>query len=449
MEKQEKSLFSFLNTATARFILVGILTLLLLIPLEFVRQLISERKHRQQEVIAEVNDKWGEEVIIYGPILKVPYKIYSETIIVDQNNETTKQRNSTTKYAYFFPETLSNSIEVNTKPLKRGNYQSIVYSGGVTCDGNYLHPDFSDINTQDNAIEWEKATLLIRTTNLKNITKEVQINLNGKSYTLESQYSDDNYGNMQTLSSGYLDSSLFSSKKPKDFSFSIQYNGSKSIRLVPIGKTTDVHLTSNWHSPSFTGEFLPNDETKEISESGFSADWKILNLNRPFGQSFFENLPDLMEYSFGVDFIIPNDEYQQNERTAKYGLMVISLTFLVFFMIQAINKIHVHIVQYVMIGIALVLFYTLLLSISEHSSFNFAYLIAATGIITMISLYSITVLKVKRFALFVGSSLTCIYTFIFIIIQMENYALLAGSIGLFIILALVMYFSRKIDWANN
>lgn len=205
-------------------------------------------------------------------------------------------------------------------------------------------------------------------------------------------------------------------------------------------------MKSNWTSPKFTGYFLPGGNLKKSDDTGFEASWKILDFNRPFAQNYFGDFPELKNYSFGVDFIIPVDEYQKNERASKYGFLVIGLTFLIFFVIQSISKISIHIFNYTIIGLALVMFYTLLISITEHSSFLKAYLIAGISVVLMISLYSVSILKSKKFATFIGLSLTALYSFIFVIIQLENYALLAGSIGLFVILGLVMYFSRKIDW---
>jgi inner membrane protein len=157
-------------------------------------------------------------------------------------------------------------------------------------------------------------------------------------------------------------------------------------------------------------------------------------------------LENLGDYSFGVKLIETVDEYQQNERASKYGFLVIGLTFLIFFLIQSISKINIHIFQYTMIGIALIMFYTLLISITEHSSFTIAYTIAGSSVVALITFYSISILKNRKFPMFIGASLTVLYTFIFVIIQLEDYALLVGSIGLFLILAAVMYFSRKIDW---
>jgi inner membrane protein len=251
------------------------------------------------------------------------------------------------------------------------------------------------------------------------------------------------------LETGYIDLGKIVNQEKTAFRFDITYNGSQQIKIVPIGKITQVKMESNWASPSFTGNFLPDDKTKQISANGFVANWKILHINRAFSQQTFDNLPDLSQYAFGVDFVIPINQYQQNERASKYGFLVIGLTFLIFFLIQSISKIKIHIFQYSMIGLSLIMFYTLLISITEHSSFMKAYVIAGIAVVALISLYSVAILKNQKFPLFIAASLSSLYTFLYVIIQLENYALLVGSIGLFAILAAVMYFSRKIDWNSN
>ena len=158
---------------------------------------------------------------------------------------------------------------------------------------------------------------------------------------------------------------------------------------------------------------------------------------------------DCPGFAFGANLIIPVDEYQKSERAAKYGFMVIGLTLLVFLLIQLASKIYIHPFQYLMIGLALVMFYTLLISISEHSSFFKAYVMAATSVLGLITLYSRVILRGFRFPMLVGASLASLYGFIYVITQLEKYALLVGSIGLFVILAIVMFASRKIDWSNE
>ncbi|MBP6758384.1 MAG: cell envelope integrity protein CreD [Flavobacterium sp.] len=441
---------SFFQSNTAKMIMVGLLTFVLLIPLEFVKNLITERSQRQEEVIGEINDKWGGNVFLYGPILKVPYTYYEETVSINEKTkETVKQRKAYINYAYFFPEELKAKSNVTTKVLNRNNYESVVFSSKMKFEGNYIHPDFSSKNIENEDVLWDKATILIQTTNLKSIKDEVKINFGNTDLTFEPVYNSNSKETTKALETGYIDLGKILNQGKTDFRFDISYNGSQQLKMVPIGKTTQLSMESNWASPSFTGNFLPDDKTKQITANGFVANWKILHINRAFSQQTFNNLPDLSQYAFGVDFVIPVNQYQQNERASKYGFLVIGLTFLIFFLIQSISKIKIHIFQYTMIGLALIMFYTLLISITEHSSFMKAYIIAGISVITLITLYSISILKNRKFPMFIAASLGSLYTFLYIIIQLENYALLVGSIGLFAILAAVMYFSRKIDWSNG
>lgn len=418
---------SFFQSTTAKMIMVGLLTLVLLLPLSFVQELIYERSERQKEVVTETTAKWGESVYFYGPILKIPYK---DPITLQMEN------------AYFFPEKLNNTsiTEIKT-PLQRSIYKSNVFTTKMQFNGNYANPNFTKKNVPNENIIWDKASIVIRTTNLKSVKDEVKIKIGNSSYTFEPIHNTQANDSIESLETGYIN---FNTIQNSNFNVTINYNGSKRISIAPIGKTTNAKMTSNWASPNFNGNFIPND--KQITDKGFNATWKISHFNRPFAQENFEVLPDLSKYAFAVDFITPVDEYQQNERASKYGFLVIGLTFLIFFLIQSISKISIHIFQYVMIGIALIMFYTLLISITEHSSFGFAYAIAGTSVVALISLYSISILKDKKFPTFIGLSLSVLYTFIYVIIQLEDYALLVGSIGLFLILAAVMYFSRKIEW---
>jgi inner membrane protein len=436
---------SFLQSSTAKIIMVGLLTLILLIPLQFVKSLIWERAERQKEVIHEINQKWGGSVYFYGPVLKVPYTLYDESRYVDtKTNQITVQRKPFTEYAYFFPDELKASAKATTEEKSRANYESVIFKTKMDFKGSYSTPNFSSLTIPAQDIQWDKATVIIRSSNIRGIKGGVNIKMGNNSYTFEPVAQSNKADTVATLETRpfNISDALAGSKS---FGLTIGYNGSEKIRIVPIGKVTEATMTSNWHSPSFTGNFLP--ETKNITNEGFTSSWKISYLNRSFAQQHFSNLPDLSDYSFDVNMLIPVDEYQQNERASKYGFLVIGLTFLIFFLIQSISKISIHIFQYTMIGLALIMFYTLLISITEHSSFRLAYLIAGISVVVMISLYSVSILKNRKFPMFIAAALSALYTFIYVIIQLENYALLAGSIGLFLILGAVMYFSRKIDWS--
>jgi inner membrane protein len=455
MEHTSKIKFGqWLKTSiTARMLMVGFLTLILLIPLSFIESLINERSLRQQDVVNEINQKWGNEVLVYGPILKLPYKTYS---ITSAYNEKTKNYLKETKthinYAYIFPETLESNVNVNSITLKRGNYESAVFTTKMNFSGNYIKPLLVSKGVKDEDFIWNKSTILIKTSNLKGIKNEISLMINSNSYTFETNFNEDSKTykvSLNELETGYINEDDLPKNKLVNFSFNIIFNGSKLIQLVPTGKTTSLKMESNWADPSFIGNFLPNDESKEITKNGFKAEWKVLHINRPFSQYYLNKIPNLNEFAFGTKFMVMVDEFQKSERSAKYGFIIIGLTFLIFFLIQTLSKINIHPFQYLMIGIALTMFYTLLVSISEHSNFLKAYLIAGISVITLITLYSKSILKTFKFPLFICISLTILYTFIYVIIQLENYALLVGSIGLFIILASVMYASRKIDWNNG
>lgn len=468
METQTNNRFSnwIKNSITARMLMVGFLILILLIPLSSIESLIRERSSRKYEVINEINEKWGNEVVLSGPVLKIPYKTYTETVKIDQaTGQSIKEQVAHINNAYFFPNNLTISADVNAETKNRSIYTTTVFTSNMKCKGNFEKPDFASQDINDEDVIWEKATIIIETSNLKGIRNEVAINFNGDKYPFIPKYkalnnTHNNYNDytdyyempiqMQQLESGFINPELIPKESSVDFDFDFNVNGSGQLSFVPIGKETKIKMKSNWASPSFYGNFLPlNNDDDKVNKDGFNANWEVLQINRQFEQQFFGTLPNLSEFAFGVKLITPVDEYQKSERTAKYGFMVIALTFLIFFLIQTLSKIRIHPFQYLMIGIALIMFYTLLISITEHSSYFTAYIIAGSAVIILISIYSKSILKNIKFPIFIAASLTALYTFIFVIIQLENYALLVGSIGLFFILSVVMYFSRKIDWQND
>lgn len=444
MENSETK--TFFHSTTAKMIMVGLLSLVLLIPLFFVQDLIHERSQRKKEMANEVADLWGKDIIFYGPILKVPYTTTENYKITDvKTGAVSIQKKTITKHAYFFPNELNNKSNVRkNETLKRGIFNHVVFTADMKFNGNFTEPNFTKLGIPDENMQWNKASILLKTTNLKSIKSELKMQVNQEKLLFEPQNNDKS--RYSILATNTFDYKALLLNNKLNYNFDITYNGSNSIQFTPIGKVTTVSIDSDWKSPSFDGSFAANDTSKVVNKDGFHVDWKILDINRTFTQQYDDVIPDLDDYLFGVKLIETVDQYQQNERVSKYGFLVIGLTFLIFFLIQSISKINIHIFQYSMIGIALIMFYTLLISITEHSTFTLAYAIAGSSVVAMISLYSVSILKNKKFPLFIASVLSVLYIFIFVIIQMEDYALLVGSIGLFLILGAVMYFSRKIDW---
>lgn len=457
MEQRQKDRGKFgawiRTSVTARMLMVGFLILILLIPLSFVKDLIRERSSRKQGVMNEISEKWGDEVILFGPVLEIPYKTFRQKTVVE---ESTKKMFTETieevSYLYVFPDALDINSRVNPEEKYYGIYKTSVYQSSTSLSGSFSIPDFTEQEIKESNILWERARIVMKMSNQKGVSNQAKITMGSHTYDLKSRYvTEENYGNrptLQTLESPVLKEKDVPHTANTGFSMTLDIRGSRQMSFIPVGKQTTVAMTSPWQTANFFGKFLPHNDGK-IHENGFDAQWKILEINRPFSQQFINQLPDLETYAFGVNFMIPVDDYQKSERTSKYGFMVISLTFLVFFLIQTLSKIHIHPFQYLMIGLALVMFYTLLISISEHSNFFKAYLIAGTSVIVLISTYSLSILKSRMFSLFIMLSLVAIYTFIYIIIQLENYALITGSTGLFVILAIVMFISRKIDWGSE
>ncbi|WP_294819004.1 cell envelope integrity protein CreD [uncultured Flavobacterium sp.] len=419
---------NFIHSTTAKIIMVGVLTLVLLIPLQYVKSLIDERAQNQRKTEQTISRQWGDNVHIYGPVLKVPY-----------------HSGAAVEYAYIFPDRLVADADVQSQSRRQSMYEAAIFNAKVKFSGNFSDTGLGKTGILPENLEWGRATVLMNTNGLKSIRDAIAINFNGSKYTLEPVASENPNDSLISLETKPIDLTA-ARNGGMPFQLDVSYSGSKRLGIAPIGKTTEAKMTSNWHSPRFGGYIQP--EKEAATDKGFIANWKISQLNRPFAQQHIGSLPNLASYSFYVDFLIPVDEYQQNMRASKYGFLVIGLTFLIFFLIQSISKISIHIFQYTMIGLALVMFYTLLISITEHSSFRIAYLIAGVSVVAMITLYSISILKNRKFPMFIAAALSGLYAFIYVIIQLEHYALLAGSIGLFLILGAVMYFSRKIDWGK-
>jgi inner membrane protein len=426
--------------------LVLMLALFLLIPLGYVQKLTYERQERQNTVKNEISSIWGEKVLFYGPILKVPFIKEYKKKKKNELGEAYYEIDQQTHYAYILPEDYNVKGTVDASKKHRGLYDAVVFKSDFSLEGEFNLENYKDFNVPRNQFKWDKAQIILKTSNLKSMTENVQVRLDDNTYDFQPYYNDESYyiQSLTTKEFGLKDS--VNQQNNIRFDIKLSYNGSESVEMVPIGKTSSFEISSNWKDPSFNGNYLPID--KVITEKGFSANWKILHYNRPFSQTFASALPNLSKYGFGLEFMVSVDQYQQNERTAKYGILVIGLTFLTFFMIQVINKLSIHIIEYVFIGIAMVLFYTLLLSITEHSTFSIAYLVSSTATIALISIYSFSLLKKVKLLFFIMATMSLLYAYIFVIIQMESYALLSGSIGLFVILSIVMYFSRKIEWSK-
>ncbi|MBC7607393.1 MAG: cell envelope integrity protein CreD [Burkholderiales bacterium] len=414
--------------------------MLLLIPTSMIESLIYERQTTQQEAIHEVSSKWANEQTISGPFISIPFYKYIKEFSKKDSIEKIVQ---VKEYLHILPTELKINGKISPELRNRGIYEIVVYNSKINISGKFNALQLSEFDIPEKDIQFDKAQLSVGIDDLRGIEKSVLLDWNGQKFSF----------NPGVVSTDIIASGINApiALRVKDstahnFSFNLDLKGSQLLYFTPVGKTTDITVASPWKNPSFNGAFLPDSRT--ISENGFTANWNVLHLNRNYPQMWIGSQYSIKESSFGIDLLLPVDNYQKSFRSIRYAILFIGFTFLTFFFIEVLNKVFIHPMQYILVGIALIVFYTLLLAISEHLAFNLAFIIAAIATLLLITGYVKAILKSNTLTYLLSSILFLLYSFIFVIIQLQDFALLIGSIGVFIILGLVMYFSRKIDWYN-
>jgi len=415
-------------------LMIGVLALLLLIPADFVQNLIKEREARQKEAITEVSSKWAGRQNITGPVLVIPY-----TKAGKDNNGLSITIKS---FAYFLPDRLN--IESTVKPEKRyrGIYEVMLYSSSIKLNGTFTPLALQKLNLGPADMLWNEAYVCLGITDAKGLKDELQVRWNDSTLSLTPSAV-----NNAVLKEGFVSPLTINESTASStirFSSQVSLNGSEQLLFTPVGKQTTVQMQSTWPDPSFTGNQLP--DSSMITKNGFEAKWKSLSHTRSFPQAWKDESYNLASASFGADLFVPVNSYQKTTRSVKYAILCILLSFTAFFLIETNNKKSVHPVNYALIGFALILFYTLLLSFSEYIGFNAAYAVATAATVGLITWFVKGLLQSMKLSLLLSLVLVLLYSYIFTILQLQDCALLLGSVGLFLTLAVVMYYSRKVQW---
>ncbi|GGB14153.1 cell envelope integrity protein CreD [Puia dinghuensis] len=416
--------------------IIGALILLLLIPTSLIQNLVAERQQRQQEAVAEIRSRWAAPQTICGPVIGIPYI----DVVTDNGN-----RQEIKRWAYFLPGKLNIRSRLVPEKRYRGIYQVVVYTTELDLQGSFDSLHLDELNLSPDNMLWKEATVFFDISDVQGLKEDMILHLttHAESAGLDLTPARRSTEQFKTALAASLPDWLQAAAGSNiEFSASIKLKGSGNLSFIPAGRETKVEAASSWPDPSFTGSALP--DLRTVKDSGFVADWKILALNRKFPQQWKQGVYELGDAAFGVNLIIPVDAYQQTTRSVKYAILIILLTFTAFLLIEWVYDRNIHALQYTLVGLALCIFYTLLLSFSEYLGFNGAYTIAAIATIGLIAWYVGSLLRSSRMSLFVTFLLVVQYGFVFTLIQLQDYALLMGSIGLFITLAIVMYFSRKI-----
>ena len=419
---------------TLKVFIIGIITIALLVPKFMILDLIGQRQHTAEESSKEVMQSWSLAQTVRGPVLAIPY---IERVFENDGNAVSE----VIRECYILPKTLNIRGKILPEKRKRSIYETVVYESEVKFAGKFDNSEIKKLKIQAGDILWEQAKIQVAISDLRGISDRISFTWNDSVFAFTPGMENQLLGPTGiSLPLSHLSFENF----PAGFQFSLRLKGSESLQFAPLGETTEVILQSDWNDPGFTGNFLPADHT--TGKDGFTAKWKVLNFNRNFPQQWKNDEYRVTEADFGVKLLNVANHYQKSSRAAKYGILVILFVFLSFFLNEIITKQKVHPFQYILVGFAVLVFYLLLLSISEQLGFNLAYLISAVSVLIMILLYSRTFLKKWLHAIVQTLILTFSFGFIFVLMQLETYALLVGSIGLFLVLALTMFVTRKINW---
>lgn len=436
-----------------KILFTALLGLALLIPLVMISELVNERSRRKQEVGREITAKWGQSQELSGPVMVIPF----EKEIISKVNEAGQVKalvSYQTEYLHLLPNKLQVSQEVKPETRRRGIYQSVVYTSVTRMTGDFQELNLEKEGIKPEAVAWDKARLILGVSDLKGLSAFPEITWNEKQ-------AETNTSPVSLFSENLSAGIDLSEAKNTRGTYTIKLNlrGSDFISIAPLGRENEITVKGNWGSPGFDGDYLPAERT--VKDNFFQASWSVQSLDRKVPQQWtyprvslpIENAGEknvverpLVPHVVKVAFLDGVDLYQQTDRTLKYGVLVIVLAFLALMFTEILRQTPFHIIHYGLIGAALVIFYTLLLSFSEHIGFNAAYLaafLATNGIITwFVRSISKSTLTAGIFA----AILTLFFGFNFVLMQLEDYALLVGSIGLFVILSALMYLTSKINW---
>jgi inner membrane protein len=427
------------NSQMLRLFVVGFLALLVQIPIVMIGGLVIERQNRRQEAVTEVSSKWGNTQTISGPALVVPYTYrWTEEEAGGRQVTRTEPRN-----AVFLPERLQVRGSIDTETRYRGIFSVPVYTLAVTVEGEFARPRFADLGIEPAAVAWDRAELALGVSDARAIQEETAVAWNGAQVPFlpgTGLFTDSTTGIHAVVG-------VAEGTERFTFSLPLALKGSLGLYLTPFGRTTVVDLKSNYGSPSFQGNWLPTE--RHVAAGSFEATWSIPFLGRNYPQAWKgeTSMSDaIAESRFGVDLVTPVDHYRMAARSVKYAGLFVLLTFATVWLIEVLARVRVHPIQYLMLGAALCLFYLLELSLAEHLPFPAAYALASVAVIGMATGYASVILHRLSRSLVIGVGVALLYLYLYVLLMNEDYALLIGSIGLFVILAAIMYVTRRVDW---
>ncbi|HEY5480141.1 MAG TPA: cell envelope integrity protein CreD [Verrucomicrobiae bacterium] len=444
---------SFLKRCATIFKMAGVvlLILLLLAPLTMIRSVLQERLSRRNETVANITSSWGSDQTIVGPVLIVPYRYavrtWKEQPAAGGKTERVEVVSTAVANACFLPAAMKIDGEVDPTELHRGIYRAVVYSAKLELEGEFARPDFSNQRIEDKDILWEEALVAFIIPDLRGMKETLQLKWGAQSLPLLPG------SKLRGFSSGIFArvAGLRESSGTIPWKLGFTLRGSGGLAFAPVGIQNSVKLASPWPDPSFRGAFLPSE--RKVTHEGFTANWQVSYYGRNYAQQWTDQdasgaltADSAQSSAFGVSLISGIDAYRNVERAIKYGVLFLALVYTAFFLFEVLSTLRIHPFQYAIVGAAFCLFYLGLLSLSEFVAFGVAYLVAAVVTISLICFYSAKVLKSGQRTFIIAGLLAAIYGFLYVSLQLQDYSLLFGTAGLFVVLGIVIFTTRNIDW---
>lgn len=448
-----KNINEVTKTLGFKIIIIVVLGLLLLIPMTFINSVVKDRIRYQNEAISSIIEPVGDSANIQGVVIAIPYL---EKFI----DSDTKEIGYTRKYIFYMPNEYNVTGDVEVTSLSRGIFKAPIFNSKLNITGRFdkYNAEIYNLDENNTIILYDEAMIILGIGNKKNLMKlpNILINQNEELKYYEKNINIDlNMFNNKFLYTISRDSIL----NGFNFNITMDIQGGNSLIITPLASENTFKISSKWKDPSFTGGFLPT--KREVNNNGFNAEWNIASFNTSFTKYWtsdensnrLNNIDNNQYYNSNqesnnvlISFLLLNDNYQKTSRSVKYAILFIFIPFFVLFLCEVLSKKRIHPVQYILIGIANAIFYLLLLAISEHINFNISYFLSALMVTALTSIYIGYIIKSPRYTISMAIVESLIYIFLFGILQLTDYALLMGTLGLFAVIALAMYFTRNVDW---
>jgi inner membrane protein len=427
-----------------KIVLIAALFLLMLLPLSFVSTLIVERQERQSEVLREFRGSWGPEQSVLGPILVVPYR----AAVDDRPN-----------YLHITPIRLAATAHLVPETRRRGLFRAVVYTAQVNLKGTFQIPDAAILKNFAGDLAWKDSFVVLRATDLRAVSSTAQLNWNGRPLPWTDCAESGNTGCERDL---FVVARVGLSVAPSPnasipFETNIDLRGTQAFWVAPLGKEVDVRVDAPWSTPSFIGATLP--ASTSVGEGHFDASWHVASnvaTTRWLWSSAWIVDTDATlrgrsepEYRVGVELLEPVPTYRMVERSAKYASLFLALSFLTYFLFEAISGTRIHVIQYGLLGLSISLFALLLISFSEPLGFAAGYAVSSVLVLLQASIYTATVTRQRRQAVAFAGVLAALFGFLYVVLSLETYSLLVGSVALFAALSIAMAAMRHVDWSHG